>query len=72
MQKTYFLAGISLVLGACYFVHQDKFEEKVHSWIRILHRGQPGKLLTHTARVATVQLCGAGGGALRRTEHVGR
>jgi hypothetical protein len=35
MQKTYFLAGISLLLGACYFVHQDEFEEKVHSWIRI-------------------------------------
>jgi hypothetical protein len=35
MRNGYFLAGISVLLSACYFVHQDKFEEKVHSWIRI-------------------------------------
>jgi hypothetical protein len=33
--KPFFLAGACLLLSACYFVHQEQFEETVHSWIRI-------------------------------------
>jgi hypothetical protein len=35
MRRTLFLAGVFALLTACYIVHQDKFEEAVHSWIRI-------------------------------------
>jgi hypothetical protein len=35
MRKTFLLFGASALLSACYFVHQEKFEQSVHSWIRI-------------------------------------
>jgi hypothetical protein len=35
MRKTLLLTGACSLLSACYFVHQEKFEQLVHSWIRI-------------------------------------
>lgn len=35
MGKWLFFVGAFLLLNACYFVHQDKFEGAVHSWIRV-------------------------------------
>jgi len=35
MRKVRFLTGSCLLLSACYFVHQDRFEAEVHSWIRV-------------------------------------
>jgi hypothetical protein len=35
MRKWIFLSTLCALLSACYFVHQDKFEEAVRSWIRI-------------------------------------
>jgi hypothetical protein len=35
MGKTLILISASALLGACYFIHQEKFEQSVHSWIRI-------------------------------------
>lgn len=35
MGRTRFVAALCALLSGCYFVHQDKFDEAVHSWIRI-------------------------------------
>jgi hypothetical protein len=35
MPKAVFLGGACALLSACYFVKQAKFEESVHSWIRV-------------------------------------
>ena len=35
MLKTAFLVGACALLSACYFVKQEKFEQAVHSWIRV-------------------------------------
>jgi hypothetical protein len=29
------LIAAGFLLGGCYFVHQEKFEQTVHSWIRV-------------------------------------
>lgn len=34
MRKALFLIA-PVLLSACYFVHQDRFEKSVHSWIRV-------------------------------------
>ncbi len=33
--RTSCLTCLCVLLNACYFVHQDKFVEAVHSWIRV-------------------------------------
>jgi hypothetical protein len=35
MGKTLILISASVLLGACYFVHQENFEQSVHSWIQV-------------------------------------
>ena|SRR5450631_313182 len=35
MHKTASLLVACILLSACYFVRQSKFEESVHSWIRV-------------------------------------
>ena len=35
IRKTLLLFVATALLSACYFVHQEKFERSVHSWIRI-------------------------------------
>jgi hypothetical protein len=34
MGKAPFLMSASVFLSACYVIHQDRFEQSVHSWIR--------------------------------------